>query len=160
MSNIEHQAKDVEEIVKVHHDWINSNVGLDIDKMLPNFADPGYVQFNLNGHTYESVHEKVKLWEGFHQIGFDLKGFTTVREPSVYVDHDLAYLTAVWSCQFIASKGKGSALMEPTAEPVTFRVTEVYRRDDGTGKPVWKIWHFHASPVAPPGSAKYPQEES
>jgi hypothetical protein len=25
----------------------------------------------------------------------------------------------------------------------------IFRRDDGRGNPVWKIWHFHCSPLAP-----------
>ena len=30
-----------------------------------------------------------------------------------------------------------------------FRETSVFRRDDGRGGREWKIWHFHASPLAP-----------
>ena len=32
--------------------------------------------------------------------------------------------------------------------PQRIRETEIYRRDDGHGNPVWKMWHHHASPCA------------
>ena len=57
--------QDVADILKVHHAWLESNNGLVESKMYPNFANPGYLQYNLNGHTYTSVDEKVKIWH-FH----------------------------------------------------------------------------------------------
>lgn len=153
MSTVEH---DTQEILKVHRSWLDSNNDLVPEKMYPNFANPGYLQFNLNGHTYTSVDEKVRLWEGLHQIGFNLSDMKIVEEPNVYVEGNLGYLTTLWSAQVSGDKGTG--VLEPDPEPLVFRVTEVYRRDDGKGNPVWKIWHFHASPVAAADTPRFPQD--
>ncbi|GAB3395004.1 MULTISPECIES: YybH family protein [Amycolatopsis] len=147
---------DIKEILAVHHAWLESNNDLVIDKMYPNFADPGYLQFNLNGHEYRGPAEKAKLWEGLHEIGFNLSDMKIVEEPKVHADGDLAYLTTYWSAQVSGDKGTG--VLEPDPEPLVFRVTEVYRRDDGKGNPVWKIWHFHASPIASPDLPRFPQD--
>jgi hypothetical protein len=149
--------QDLAEIRRVHDAWMDSNLGLVNEKMVPLFADPGYLQYNLNGHTYRSVHEKAKLWDGFHQIGFDLADLEIVEEPLIYAEGDLGYLCAVYRVQIVGTASSG--FMVPQGDPVTFRLTEVYRRDDGKGNPEWKIWHFHASPAAPATSAKYPQDE-
>ena len=149
-------SQDVEDILKVHHAWVQSNDGLIIEDMIPNFADPGYLQYNLNGHTYRSVHEKVKLWEGLLGAGLNLTDMQVVEEPEVYVEGGLAYLTAIWSCYTVGQGSSGN--MEMSGAPITFRITEVYRKDDGKGNPVWKIWHFHCSLVADPSSPKYPQD--
>lgn len=147
---------DIKEILAVHHSWLESNNGLVPEKMYPNFANPGYLQFNLNGHQYDSVDEKVKLWEGLHEIGFNLGDMKIVEEPKVHAEGDLAYLTAYWSAQVTGDKGTG--VLEPDPEPLVFRVTEVYRRNDGKGAPVWKIWHFHASPIASADAPRFPQD--
>jgi hypothetical protein len=47
---------------------------------------------------------------------------------------------------------KQGGQLPPSALPsTTFRVreTEVLLRDDGAGKPVWRIWHHHCSVHAP-----------
>ncbi|WP_226351686.1 MULTISPECIES: nuclear transport factor 2 family protein [unclassified Pseudonocardia] len=149
---------DVAAIRAVHQSWLESNNGLVPEKMYPNFANPGYLQFNLNGHEYNGPDEKWKLWEGLHQIGFNLSDMTIVEEPKIHVEGNLGYLTTYWSTIVTGEKEKGTGLMEPDPEPLVFRVTEVYRRDDGTGKPEWRIWHFHASPVADPTSPRFPQD--
>jgi len=148
-------STDVQEIIAVHTAWMDSNNGLIIEDMVPQFADPGYLQYNLNGHTYNSVGEKVKLWEGFHQIGMNLAECGDIEEPAVYVEGDLAYLTVLGSAKLV---GRGESGTMEAGNDVVFRVTEVYRRNDGKGNPEWKIWHFHCSPVADPSSAKYPQD--
>jgi len=150
--------QDVQEILAVHMAWFDSNEDLVVEKMLPNFADPGYYQFNLNGHTYISPQEKARLWDNLHEAGVSLANMTIVQEPQVYVEGNLAYLLAVWRCDVTVedetrvpddiSRWRG------LESPTTFRVTEVYRKDDGKGNPVWKIWHFHASPIADPTSSR------
>lgn len=147
---------DIKAILAVHESWLLSNNGLVEERMYPNFANPGYLQFNLNGHQYNSVDEKVKLWEGLHQIGFDLQDMKIVEEPKVHQEGNLAYLTTYWSAQVLGTQGTG--VLEPQGAPLVFRVTEVYRRDDGKGNPEWKIWHFHASPIADPTSPRFPQD--
>jgi hypothetical protein len=151
MPSTEH---DIAEIRKVHVAWLESNNGLVESKMYPNFANPGYLQYNLNGHTYTSVDEKVKLWEDLHQIGFDLQDMKIIEEPIIYVEGNLGYLCTIWSALVLGTSATG--VLEPQDEPLVFRVTEVYRRDDGKGNPVWKIWHFHASPIAPPSTPRFP----
>jgi len=149
---------DVQEILAVHKAWFDSNEDLVVEKMTPNFADPGYYQFNLNGHTYTSLHEKATLWDNLHAVGVSLANMTIVQEPLVYVEGNLAYLLAVWGCDVTVEDetkvpddiGRWRGL----DTPATFRVTEVYRKDDGRGNPVWKIWHFHASPIADPTSSR------
>jgi len=149
---------DVEQILAVHMSWLESNNGLDVERMYPNFANPGYYQFNLNGHTYASVDEKVTLWEQLHATDFDLADMKIVDEPVIYSDGHLAYLMTVWSALVVGTGTTG--LMEPDSDPVVFRVTEVYRKDDGQGAPVWKIWHFHASPIADPALPRFPLEKT
>ncbi|MCW2523481.1 MAG: hypothetical protein JWO63_1816 [Frankiales bacterium] len=149
-------SRDVEDILAVHRAWLDSNNGLVVEKMYDNFANPGYYQFNLNGHSYGSVDEKVKLWQGLHETDFNLADMKIVEEPVVHSDGYLAYLMAIWSARVVGTGSTG--LMVPDAEPVVFRVTEVYRKDDGQGNPNWKIWHFHASPIASPDLPRFPQD--
>lgn len=160
MSQKVNDPDDVKAILAVHHAWLDSNNGLVEDKMVSNFANPGYLQFNLNGHQYDSVDEKVKLWQGLHQIGFNLFDVKIHEEPKVHAEGDLAYLTAYWSGRVSGHTGTG--VVDPkaaaAAEPLVFRITEIYRRNDGKGNPVWKIWHFHASFVAPAASPRFPQD--
>jgi hypothetical protein len=72
----------------------------------------------------------------------------------------MGYVTAQGILPFTvrSDEGSGSALLDavlPLYErrgdvvPVRFRETSVFRRDDGDGNLAWKIWHFHASPLAP-----------
>jgi hypothetical protein len=71
----------------------------------------------------------------------------------------MAYLTSEGILPVVATgEGSGSATLDavvPLNERrgdtvrVRFRETVVFRRDDGQGNPVWKIWHFHCSPLAP-----------
>jgi hypothetical protein len=98
----------------------------------------------------------VKLWEGLHAADFDLADMKIVEAPIVYSDGHLAYLMAIWSAVIVGTGSTG--LMTPDSEPVVFRVTEVYRKDDGQGNPIWKIWHFHASPIAGPEMPRFPQD--
>jgi hypothetical protein len=85
-------------------------------------------------------------------------------DVQVTVDGDVAYVTAEGVLPFtVPDEGSGSALLDavlPLYERrgdvvlVHFRETTVLRRDDGLGAPAWKIWHFHASPLAPEGEPR------
>ena len=44
--------------------------------------------------------------------------------------------------------------------PFRIRSTEIYQRDDGTGRPIWKMWHFHCSPTAGENDARVPFGDS
>jgi hypothetical protein len=78
----------------------------------------------------------------------------------VTVDGDMGYVTCegILPVVIASSEGSGSAVMDAAAPHYErrggvvrfrFRETSVFRRDDGEGNPVWKIWHFHCSPLAP-----------
>jgi len=134
---------DVEEILAVHWDWFESNRGLDVERMRRAFADPGYLQYSLNGHIYRGIEQKVRVWTRLREEGFDFGELRVVEAPVVHVSGDLAYLTVVWSSRLIGEMGDG--VVDGGSEPIIIRATEVYRRDDGAGAPVWRIWHFHGS---------------
>lgn len=120
---------------------------------------PHYLMWNLNGHPYYSLEEKVNLFSYYrqHMVPTEPVELWDVR---VTVDHDMAYVTAegVLPVVMASGEGSGSAIMDAAAtlyerrgEVIRFRFREttVLRRDDGRGKAVWKIWHFHCSPLAP-----------
>jgi len=149
---------DEREIRAVHRQWWESNVGLDVERMRECFA-PGYLMWNLNSHPYYSLDEKVHLFEYYkqHLVPTEAPELWDVR---VTVDGDMAYVTAEGILPFTirSEEGSGSALLDAVVPlygrrgdvvPVRFRETSVFRRDDGRGGRVWKIWHFHASPLAP-----------
>lgn len=146
--------QDTAEIIAVHEAWMYSNNGLEIEKMTPHFADPGYHQFNLNGFTY-NLAEKIRLWEGLRTLGMDL-ALEKIQEPVVFVHGDLAYLHDEWDVVIGGSGDSGS--LTATGERSRIRITEVFRRDDGAGAKVWKIWHFHCSFAAAEDAVKFPQD--
>jgi hypothetical protein len=66
----------------------------------------------------------------------------------------------IFPLRLIGAEGTGSDTWQVDNtdnqhDPFRLRATEVYQRDDGEGKPVWKMWHFHASPL-PPEDEKRP----
>jgi ketosteroid isomerase-like protein len=154
----EAKVSDESEIRRVHRQWWASNVGLDVERMRECFA-PEYLMWNLNGHAYYSLDEKVHLFEYYkqHLVPTEPPELWDVR---VAVAGDMAYVTAQGFLPFTvrSDEGSGSALLDavlPLYERrddvvlVRFRETSVFRRDDGRGNAAWKIWHFHASPLAP-----------
>ena len=149
---------DEREIRRVHRQWWESNVGLDVDRMRQCFA-PGYLMWNLNGHPYYSLDEKVHLFSYYkqHLVPTEAPELWDIR---VTVDGDMAYVTSEGILPFTVTsdEGSGSALLDAATQLyerrgdqilVRFRETTVFRRGDGFGNKVWKIWHFHASPLAP-----------
>jgi len=159
----EAQADDEREIRRVHRQWWAANVGLDVDKMSECFA-PDYLMWNLNGHPYFSLAEKQDLFRHYqsHMVPTEPPELWDIR---VTVDGDMAYVTSEGILPVVmkSEEGSGSATMDGAAphyerrgELVRFRFREtvVFRRDDGRGNREWKIWHFHASPLAPPGEPR------
>lgn len=134
---------DIEEILAVHWDWFESNRGLDVERMRRSFADPGFLQYSLSGGITRGIEEKVKGWTALRERGFDFGELSVLEAPVVHVSGDLAYLTVVWSSRLVGEIGDGT--VSAGTDPIVIRVTEVYRRDDGRGAPVWRIWHFHGS---------------
>jgi ketosteroid isomerase-like protein len=150
---------DIDEIRRVHREWWASNRGLDVERMRTCFA-PQYLMWNLNSHPYYSLEEKEHLFEYYkqHMVPTEPVELWDVR---VTVDGDMGYVTCegILPVVIASDEGSGSAVMDGAAphyerrgEVVRFRFreTSVFRRDDGEGNPVWKIWHFHCSPLAPP----------
>jgi ketosteroid isomerase-like protein len=151
-------ANDIEQIRRVHREWWASNRGLDVDRMRACFA-PQYLMWNLNSHPYFSLEEKEHLFRYYkqHMVPTEPVELWDVR---VTVDGDMGYVTCegILPVVIASSEGSGSAVMDAAAPHYErrggvvrfrFRETSVFRRDDGEGNPVWKIWHFHCSPLAP-----------
>jgi len=153
MSIIDDDRRD---ILKLHRDWWCANERLDIPLMttcLP--RGPNYLMFNYNWHPYFGIEEKIRLWEYYKASGLEL-GQPDVRIMRFEVIGDLAYIADEFEVTvripdrahvFIDAV---QALPQP-GQAITERgrATEVYKRDDGEGRPIWKMWHFHGSPLAP-----------
>ena len=145
---------DTEEILAVHWDWFESNRGLDVERMRRNFAEQGFLQYSLSGSITRGIEAKVAGWTALRDRGFDFGELSVVEQPVVHVSGDLAYLTVVWRSRLIGELGDGTIGAGP--EPIIIRATEVYRRDDGNGAPVWRIWHFHGSQGILPETSETP----
>ena len=150
--------RDEAEIRRVHREWWASNNGLDVERMRACFA-PDYLMWNLNGHPYYSLDEKVALFRYYrdHMVPTDPPELWDIR---VTVVGDLAYVTSegILPVTVSSDDGSGSSLIDAMApryerrgDQVQFRFREtcILRRDDGEGNRVWRIWHFHCSPLAP-----------
>jgi|SRR5215469_3508688 hypothetical protein len=145
------------EILRLHRVWLESNLTFDIPKMRSVFAGERYLQFNLNGHPYYGLEQKTKLWEA-------LKGNLAIPEISddiglrLEIVGDMAWL----ACENIVRIETSSGTPPPGMPTTPFRIrsTEVYQRDDGVGKPVWKMWHYHCSPTAPDNDPRLPFGDS
>lgn len=140
-------------ILAVHKDWWEANSGLDIPRMARCFPEGmNYLMFNLNGHPYFGLEEKVELWRYYQkQLDIDMPD---IRIMKFEMDRDMAWMgcEGIFPLRIIGDTGSGSSTWETTeASTVGYRVrsTEVYRRDDGNGKPQWRMWHFHCSPMPP-----------
>jgi len=149
---------DIREVRRIHRQWWVSNKGLDVETMRECFA-PQYLMWNLNGHPYFSLAEKVELFTYYrdHLVPTEPPELWDIR---VTVDGDMAYVTSegILPVTVASDEGSGSSLIDSMAgryerrgDQVQFRFREtcVFRRDDGNGNRVWKIWHFHCSPLAP-----------
>jgi ketosteroid isomerase-like protein len=154
------KAEDEAEIRRIHRQWWTANHGLDIPKMRECFA-PEYLMWNLNSHPYYGLAEKVKLWEAYRKE-IAIPQPVEVWDVRVTVEGDMGYVTcegvlpiaartqAGTGAEYLATKGVGETV------PFRFRETSVYRRDDGRGNKVWKMWHFHCSPLAPEDEPRPP----
>lgn len=146
--------QDRNDILKLHKDWWEANAGLDIPRMESVFPDRmSYLMFNLNGHPYFGIDEKVELWR-WYQKQLDIK-MPDIAIMRLEVSGDMAWLACegVFPMRLIGDEGTGSETWQVDEagdyDPFRLRATEVYRRDDGNGNPVWKMWHFHCSPLPP-----------
>lgn len=147
--------QDREDILKLHKDWWEANTGLDIPRMQSVYpSGMAYLMFNANGHPYFGIEEKTKVWE-WYQENIAIPEYGDVQIMRLNIRGDMAWLAC--ECLFpivpVGAGGTGSVTWaigdesEITWSPI--RCTEIYERDDGDGNPVWKMWHFHASPMPP-----------
>lgn len=146
--------QDRTDILKLHKDWWEANAGLDIPRMESVFPDGmSYLMFNLNGHPYFGIEEKSELWRWYQkQLDITMPDIAIMR---LTISGDMAWLSCegVFPMRLIGDQGTGSETWQVDGDaeydPFRLRATEVYQRDDGNGAPVWKMWHFHCSPLPP-----------
>jgi ketosteroid isomerase-like protein len=148
--------KDLAAIRGVHDTWFAANVDLVVDAMLPCFPEgDGYLQFNLNGFTYNGIQDKARLWRNLASAGVNITHIKEDGDPLIQVFGDVALLTSHAECELVLPTATGKL---ESSGITRFRNTEFYRRDDGNGNPDWRIWHMHISEAAPEGALKYGTE--
>ncbi len=142
--------QDREDILKLHKDWWEANHQLVIPLMQSVYpSGDSYLMFNANGHPYFGIEEKTKLWE-WYQKELDIVAFPDIEIMRLTISGDMAWIACegVFPMRAIGDSGTGSATWEmKDAMENRLRATEIYQRDDGDGNPVWKMWHFHCSPL-------------
>lgn len=142
---------DVAEILRLHREWWDANHGVDIPRMQQCFpeGDNAYHMFNLQGHPYYGLAEKTALWEHYAKE-LDIPSDPPSQVVQLVADGNLAWLSAevLFPLREIGESGLGttSTGYRPTDQH-RVRATECYRRDDGNGNAVWRMWHFHCSPA-------------
>ena len=154
----ERTEADRSEIMRLHREWMRANVGLNIDGMRAVFVGGDNFQgFNLNGYTYYQRNEWQQLWRHLRGV-IDIT--RTGNEPSgddriikFVIRGDAAYLTFESALTFAPVASAAAASKAPTT--MRFRGTEVYLREDESGRPQWKMWHCHYSPM-PAGNRPRP----
>ncbi len=148
--DIRGQTKDRDEVLALHHKWMEANRKGSIPMMREVFvAGDKFDGFNLNGHRYETIAEWATLWKFLGQ------SFVKVSVPDdtrldIWIRGDVAWVAS--ESEIIITMADGSRFPGSTR----FRSTEVYSREDERGNKVWKMWHFHCSPIAEgprPGAA-------
>ena len=146
--------QDREAILKLHKDWWEANHQLVIPLMASVFpSGQSYLMFNLNGHPYFGIDEKVELWKHY-QKELDIVKYPDIEIMRMTISGDMAWIACEgnFPLRVIGASGTGSAtweLDEGEYDDFKLRATEIYQRDDGEGNPVWKMWHFHCSPMPP-----------
>lgn len=147
---------DTAAVLDVHRGWLAANVGLVAEAMIDFFPTGlNYLQFNLNGFTYNGVQDKAKLWRNLNAVGANIVRIGDVGEPKVEVFGDVALLTSEGECEVELPNSSGGL---ESSGSMRYRNTEFYRRDDGSGAPQWRIWHMHVSEAAPTGALKHVTE--
>lgn len=149
--------RDREEILNVHNAWIDANRQGSIPLMVSAFVGGDkFIGININGYIYRGIAEWVKLWEGLLRTIKPIE--CTDTELDLHVSGDMAWLSYEGSITLTGLTPDIVGLYEEEykeqAAPMTapFHATEVFKREDENGNPVWKMWRFHGSP-APPGKS-------
>ena len=152
----EHTASlddDRKAIYKLHKDWWEANSGLDIPRMAACFPKgaQNYLMFNLNGHPYFGIDEKIELWK-WYQGQIEIPEIGDIRIMRTTISGDMGWIASegVFPLRPIGEAGTGSEtwqIDQVEVTPFRLRATEIYQRDDGEGNPEWRMWHFHCSPL-------------
>ncbi|MCP9950916.1 YybH family protein [Actinomadura madurae] len=141
-----HLTSDEEQILRLHRDWYYSNFNINIPLMRTVFP-PGerdFLMFNLNDHPYFGVDDLANLWSFYART--DRWGLCEDHVMRLDVSGDMAYVVSEGIYpSYIVRDPDGTPLPEEIPVIFDYRSTEVYKRDDGEGRPEWKMWHFHCS---------------
>jgi hypothetical protein len=149
------------EIQRLHDAWFEANGGLRGEMLKDILAGEEFFDYNLNGYTYYGLSEMEKLWSPKHMgSAFELLGITNERNLRVEAGDTMAWLTAEADVKLRMKDAAGSGEMRGDSEVVVmpFRITECYRKDDGTGRPQWRMWHFHCSQILNDGGLRFVSE--
>jgi hypothetical protein len=149
MSEVTGTEADRAEIMRLHREWWESNREMDHARMRKCFVEGDrYYQFNLNGHPYYGIDQKVRLWQAFGDMAMLIPEIGPDENLRLEIRGDMAWL----ACENVVRVEAPPELNLGDVPRTPFRVrsTEVYQRDDGNGAAVWRIWHIHCSPSAPP----------
>ena len=142
---------DAREVLRLHKQWWKANVGLDIAAMQKCFpSGDAFSMYNRNGFNYFGRDEVIRLWKHYQQGPPRI--IQTVAVLRLVVSSDIAWL--ICELQYRRTAPVTDAThWEPTDTDAVFgsQATEIYHRNDGDGRPVWKMWHFHSSALHPLG---------
>ena len=144
--SLDHDTRDV---LRVHQQWWKANVGLDMEAMKGCFpSGDAFSMFNRNGFTYFGVDELTKLWEHYSQGPPRL--IQTVAIVRLEVSSDIAWLICELKYRRV-SPVTSDDHWEPANVDEVFgsKATEIYHRDDGNGRPEWRMWHFQSGALHP-----------
>jgi hypothetical protein len=143
---------DREEILRLHREWWEANRTMDDARMRKCFAEGDrYYQFNLNGHPYYGVDEKVRLWRAYGARSMTIPEFGPDEHRRLEIRGDMAWL----ACEnLVRVEAPPAELGDLPKSPFRVRSTEIYQREDGEGGARWRIWHIHCSMSAPPGQPR------
>lgn len=142
------RTPDEEELLRLHRDWYYSNFEINIPLMRTVFptGQDSFLMFNLNDHPYFGVDDLADLWSYYART--DRWGLCEDYVMRLDVSGDMGYVISEGTFPaWIVKDADGNPLPEDAVIDKLFRYrsTEIYKRDDGDGRPVWRMWHFHCS---------------
>lgn len=146
------------QILRVHRAWVAANSFLQRDQLKHIMAGQAFFNYNLNGYRYDGLAELEKLWEPQNMpSAFDLIELRNERHLHIEATADMGWLTVEGDCELRMKTAAGSGDMRGDGQTVVmpYRITELFRRDDGQGNPVWRMWHFHASQELVDGGKRF-----
>src|SRR5687768_16620923 len=91
------EDQDREEILRLHREWFEANVGMQLDRARKVFA-PQMTNFNVNGFFYDSLDDTHKLWDAVKQI-LDIKRLGDEKDFELNINGDVAWLTTQATCE-------------------------------------------------------------